>query len=131
MKKLLTLSIALFLISACSNKHIMVKKTEKYPVKQYITKIAYDTQKDTAKENALKEIKGIFNSLKPGDTYTQARREAVLDSAKVVETWKDKTNNKYYALAVISREQAQKLIEPAYAMIDSKMQNMADNINKE
>jgi|GEM_PF-3584054 hypothetical protein len=131
MKKLLTLSIALLLISACSNKHIMVKKTEKYPAKQYITKVSYDTQKDIAKENALKEIKSIFNGLKPGDTYTDARRQAVLDSAKVVETWKDKTNNKYYALAVIQREQAQKLIEPAYAMIDSKMKTMSDNIEKE
>ena len=63
MKKLLTLSIALFLISACSNKHIMVKKTEKYPVKQYITKVSYHTQKDVAQENALKEIQSIFNGL--------------------------------------------------------------------
>lgn len=131
MKKLLTLSIALLLISACSNKHIMVKKTEKYPVDKYITKISYDTQKDTAKENALKDIKAIFASLNPGDAYTQARRQAILDSAKVVETWKDKANKKYYALAVIDRNQAQKLIEPAYAQIDSKMQTMANNIDNE
>ena len=43
----------------------------------------------------------------------------------------NKTNNKYYALAIIDRQQAQKLIEPAYAMIDSKMQTMANNIDKE
>ena len=108
MKKLLTLSFALFLFSACSNKHILVKNTEKYPADKYITKLAYDTKKDQAKENALKEIKTIFANLKPGDTYTQARRQAILDSAKIVETWKDKTNNKYYALAAIDREQAKK-----------------------
>lgn len=131
MKKLLTLGFALMLISACSGKHILVKKTEKYPADKYITKLAYDQNKDTAKENALKEIKTLFATLPAGDTYTQARRQAILDSAKVVETWKDKTAKRYYALAAIDRTQAQKMIEPAYQQVDSKLQTLSENIEKE
>ena len=131
MKKIFTLSFALVLLGACSSKHIMVKNAEKYPADKYITKIAYDDKKEIAKENALKEIKAIFANLAIGDTYTQARRQAILDSAKVVETWKDKANKKYYALAVIDRQQAQKLIEPAYPQIDLKLQTLANNIEQE
>lgn len=131
MKKLLTLGFALMLISACSGKHILVKKTEKYPADKYITKLAYDQNKDTAKENALKEIKTLFATLPTGDVYTQARRQAILDSAKVVETWKDKTAKRYYALAAIDRTQAQKMIEPAYQQVDSKLQTLSENIEKE
>lgn len=130
MKKLLTLGFALMLISACSGKHILVKKTEKYPADKYITKLAYDQKKDIAKENALKEIKNIFATLPAGDTFTQARRQAILDSAKVVETWKDKTAKRYYALAAIDRTQAKKIIEPSYQQIDSKLQTLSENIEK-
>ena len=131
MKKLLTLSFALLFISACSNKHVLVKNAEKYPADKYITKVAYANKKDQAKEKALKDIKTLFNSLPKGDDYTQARRQAILDSAKIVDTWKDKINKRYYAMAVIDRNQAEKLIEPAYVQIDSKLKNLADNIEKE
>lgn len=131
MKKLLTLSLALFLISACSSKHILVKNTEKYPADKYITKLAYNAKKDLAKEAALADIKQLFSGLSTGDAYSEARRQAILDSAKIVETWKDKKNNKYYALAAIDREQAKKMLEPAYVQIDSKLQSMAQNIEKE
>ena len=131
MKKLLTLGLALVLLGACSSKHVLVKNTEKYPENKYLTELAYDENKDLAKEKALTEVKKIFATLPAGDTYTQARRQAILDSAKVVETWKDKTNKKYYALAAIDRAQAQKMIEPAYTQIDSKMQTLSDNIEKE
>lgn len=131
MKKLLTLGFALLVLGACSSKHIMVKNAEKYPAEKYITKVAYGQTKDEAKANVLKDIKNLFVSLPQGDTYTQARRQAILNSAKVVETWKDKPSKKYYALAVIDRHQAQKLIEPSYTQIDSKMQTMANNIEQE
>ena len=125
MKKLLTLSFALLLISACSNKHILVKNAEKYPADKYITKVAYASKKDQAKQQALKDIKTLYASLPEGDTYTQARRQAVLDSAKIVETWKDKINRKYYAMAAIDREQAKKITEPAYTRLDGKRKNRA------
>ncbi|MBQ4493083.1 MAG: hypothetical protein II972_00550 [Elusimicrobiaceae bacterium] len=131
MKKLLTLSFALLLISACSNKHILVKNAEKYPADKYITKVAYASKKDQAKQQALKDIKTLYASLPEGDTYTQARRQAVLDSAKIVETWKDKINRKYYAMAAIDREQAKKITEPAYTRIDGKLKNMAEKIEQE
>ena len=131
MKKLLILSFALILFSACSNKHVMVKNAEKYPADKYITEVAYADTKEQAKENALKEIKTLFASLPAGDTYTQTRRQAILDSAKIVETWKDKTNKKYYAMAAIEREQAQKLIEPSYTQIDSKMATLSGKIEQE
>lgn len=131
MKKLLTLSFALLLISACSNKHILVKNAEKYPADKYITKVAYAEKKDQAKENALKDIKTLYASLPRGDSYTEARRQAVLDSAKIVETWKDKINKRYYAMAAIDREQAKKITEPAYAQIDGKLKNMANKIEQE
>lgn len=131
MKKLLTLGFALLLISACSNKHILVKNSEKYPADKYITKVAYADKKDQAKENALKDIKTLYSSLPKGDAYTEARRQAVLDSAKIVETWKDKINKRYYAMAAIDREQAKKITEPAYAQIDGKLKNMSQKIDKE
>ena len=131
MKKLLTLSFALLLISACSSKHILVKNTEKYPADKYITKLAYAENKATAKEKALTEAKQLFAALPAGDSYTQARRQAILDSAKIVENWKDKANKRYYALAAIERSSAQKIIEPAYTQVDSKMQTLAASIEQE
>lgn len=131
-KKLLFVLPLLAVICACSHKNVLRENLKEYPYEKYLSKVASADTKKEAKNAALAEIKTIFDAL-PSDKENQARRENILSLAKIAKTWKVKQdgNKRYYAMAVLERQQALEALQPYYTGIDAKIENLTKKLNEE
>lgn len=135
MKKLIRLLVVLPVLALCAcsgNKNILRENSKAYPYEKYLSKVASAATKDEAKEAALAELKGIFSAL-PSDPASEARRDNLLSSAKVVKTWKIKKDGtkRFYALAVLERKPALEALQTYYVGYDVKIDNLTKKLNEE
>jgi hypothetical protein len=131
MKNFFILALSAFVFAACAgNRNILNEKMSKYPADRYITKIASAQDKKAAKENAVNELKKLFDGL---DNYldSEVRRESISSKVYGAQWWKDKASGKYYAIAVLERGPAQLTLQPFYASIDAKLANIQNRILSE
>ncbi len=129
MKKTAIIMLGLLLTAGCaSTKNNLNARMEKYPVEEYITKVAVSPVKDTAKHNAAQGLKTLFDIV-PSSKDSDIRRETILSKVAVKEWWKDKDTGKYYAIAVLERKPAQQIIMPYYKPIDGKLDAVSARIN--
>ncbi len=131
MKRYLSLLVITLIAVGCgsANKNTLAARSAKYPVGKYITKAAVADDKNTAKQNAVDELKKLFDGLEPSKD-SDVRRQAVLSQIYAAEWWKDKNTKKYYALAVLERQPAQDAITPYYTPIDSQLGAISALVSK-
>jgi len=131
MKKLYTLLACAVLFAACAgNKNVLNERMNKYPADRFITKIAVGADRNAAQSAALADLKAIFDNV-PLTQGSEIRREAILARAKVVQWWRDRSTNRFYAIAALEREGAQATMRPFYATIDGRLEALAQRINDE
>lgn len=132
MKRFLLPLLCCALMAACtiSDKNLLSDKMAKYPADQFITKISSDKDKKIAKNTALAELKTLFNSL-PQYDGSALRRETILSNARTVQWWKDKSTDKYYAIAALERKPALDILAAYYPPIDNSLSGLQSKITGE
>ncbi len=136
MKKLIKLLVVLpvlALFCACSgNKNVFWENMKAYPSDKYFSKVASASSKDAAKAAALSELKGIFSNL-PTDEESTVRRENLLASARIADTWtiKKDGNKRYYALAVLERQPALEALKVSYVGYDAQITDLTAKLNNQ
>jgi hypothetical protein len=130
MKKSFALICACALCACASIKNTLGYRMSKYPAEQYIVKTASLPDKEQTKTSAKGALRGLFDQLPPCEG-SDVRREAVLSAARLAQWWKDGFSNKYYAIAVLERAPAQRILQPYYASLDARLAALTDELYKE
>jgi len=131
MKKLSVLFACAVLFAACAgNKNILNERMSKYPAEKYITRIAAAPTKAAARAAALEDLKKLFDGV-PLSEGSEIRRQSILARASVVQWWRDKATDRFYAIAALERAGAQTTMRPFYASIDARLEAIVQRMDGE
>lgn len=128
MKKLLLIVLASVGVCACSglNKNTVSYKTAKYNTAKYYVVAGEGMTKEEASQNALTNMRREMVQNAP-DAADQGVVPDLMANASVDKVWRDKdaSSKHYYALAVLPRANARKVLEPLLKQADLKLAGLA------
>lgn len=128
MKKLIALAAAVLGLSACTslNKNTVSYQTSKYDTSKYYVVAGDGITKDAASQGALDAMRRALVQNAP-DLAQDAALTDLMANANVDKVWRDKSSQTkhYYALAVMSRKNAGKILEPELDKLDSQLAGLA------
>lgn len=129
MKKIITLFVAVLGLSACTslNKNTVSYQASKYDAEKYYVVAGEGNSKVTASKNALAMMRNDLLRNAPG-LADDALLGDLLANAKTDKVWRDKSSatKHYYALAVLSRKNAHKILAPEMDQLDDKLAGQAE-----
>lgn len=127
MKKLLALVFALSMLGACSgmNKNTVSYRLSKTEGEKYLTALGTGESKAEAEKNARAEMKRLLTNNPVGDTPLVAD---LYNQAVIKEAWTDKKEKKYYAIAAVDRNNAQKLLVSKIQGLDGQIDGAAKKL---
>ena len=128
MKKIIAGLMTVLALSACTslNKNTVSYQTSKYDPAKYYVVAGEGNSKETASENALENMRqAIVNNA--ADLKDDRLLTDLMANAEVDKVWRDKTvqNEHFYALAVISRSNAHKILAPQMDTLDAQLAGLA------
>lgn len=127
MKKIFLLVCALGLCACAGmNKNTVSYKTNQYNSAKYYVVAGEGMTEAEASQNALDNMRREISQNAP-DAEAQGVLTDLMANAQVDKTWRDKdTSGKhYYALAVLSRDKAQRVLEPVLTQLDGMISGLA------
>lgn len=128
MKKLLLTVLAAVGVCACSglNKNTVSYQTAKYDTAKYYVVAGEGMTKDEASQNALENMRRELVQNAP-DAANQGVVTDLMANASVDKVWRDAdvAVKHYYALAVLPRANARKVLEPLLKQADVKLAGLA------
>ncbi len=129
MKKIIVLFVAVLGLSACTtlNKNTVSYQTSKYDAAKYYVVPGEGTSKAAASKQALEMMRRDLLTHAPG-LQEESLLEDLLANAKVEKVWRDKSvkSKHYYALAVLSRKNAHKILAPGMDALDVQLAGLAE-----
>ncbi len=127
MKKLLLIGAATLFMGACTglNKNTVAYNTAKYDPAKYYVVAGEGSSKEQASQNSLDNLKRDLAQNAP-DADEQGVLTDLVANASVDRVWQDKDakNKHYYALAVLLRKNAQKILEPQMDQADAQLEGL-------
>jgi LPP20 lipoprotein len=155
----LIFTVSVFCLQGCfGNKKPkwITYRDKEYTKAEYIMGVGESYSMDLAKKYAVAEIAKVFSSevMSSASFYesetdsstsedTQAtassqnasqrvntKTDKVIEGAQIAESWFDKENNRYYALAVLNREKASAKLKEQIASMDEKISWFESEIPK-
>lgn len=128
MKKLLLIGAATLFMGACTglNKNTVAYHTAKYDTAKYYVVAGEGASKEQASQNALDNLSRDLAQNAPA-ANEQGILTDLVANASVDKVWRDKDagNKHFYALAVLSRKNAQKVLEPQMDQADAQLEGLA------
>ena len=128
MKKIITLVGIVLCLSACTslNKNTVSYQTSKYDTSKYYVVSGDGADKESASQNALAAMHRALMQNAP-DIANDGILTDLMANAKVDKIWRDKDsqNKHYYALAVMSRKNAGKILTPQMDQLDNQLAGLA------
>lgn len=128
MKKLLFIALAAAGMCACSglNKNTVSYQTAKYDSAKYYVVAGEGMTKEEASQNALTNMRREMVQNAP-DAADQGVVPDLMANASVDKVWRDAdaSSKHYYALAVLPRANARKVLEPLLKQADLKLAGLA------
>ena len=132
MKKIIVLFVAALGLSACTslNKNTVSYQASKYDAEKYYVVAGEGNNKDAASKKALAMMRQDLLHNVPG-LADEALLGDLLANAKTDKVWRDKSVHAkhYYALAVLSRKNAHKMLAPEMDQLDVKLAGMAEQFS--
>lgn len=127
MKKLIVCFCAALALSACTtlNKNTVSYQSSKYDSAKYYVVSGDGKTKDAASKNALENMRTALIQNTP-DLAREGVLTDLMANAKVEKVWKDKSlkQTHYLALAVLSRENAHKILAQEMDKIDAQLSGL-------
>ncbi|OHB24917.1 MAG: hypothetical protein A2X84_04025 [Desulfuromonadaceae bacterium GWC2_58_13] len=107
------LSLPLVLVFGCTmeSPDWIRGQSSAYPASEYLTAVGLGSARDLAEEEARQKLQARLHRQSEMD-----RSEA--EGGRIAEVWHDREADAYYALAVIDRQSAGKLLSAALAALD-------------
>ena len=127
MKKIFLLVCALGLCACAGmNKNTVSYKTNQYNSAKYYVVAGEGMTETEASQNALDNMRREIMQNAP-DAEAQGVLTDLMANAEVDKVWRDKDSGSkhYYALAVLSRENAQRVLEPVLKQLDGMLAGLA------
>ncbi|WP_428897014.1 hypothetical protein Dip518_000799 [Parelusimicrobium proximum] len=130
MKKIFALLCAVIILSACStlNKNTLSYRMSKVEGEKYLSALGSGSTKDAAKTNAKEEMRKMLTSTNAGSMPIVAD---LYNQAFIKDSWKEKNQKKYYAIAVVERKVAKGLLENNFMTLDNQISGLAKNFELE
>ncbi len=132
MKKIIVLFTAVLGLSACTslNKNTVSYQTSKYDAAKYYVVAGEGASKAAASENALEMMRRDLLKNAPG-LENESLLTDLLANAKTDKVWRDKSirAKHYYALAVLSRKNAHKILAPGMDQLDTQLAGLAEQFS--
>ena len=129
MKKLSVLLACVLSVSACTslNKNTVSYQASKYEADKYYVVAGEGNTKAAASQHALDMMRRDLLQNAPG-LEGEALLGDLLANAKADKVWRDKSSKTkhYYALAVLSRKNAHKILAPEMDQTDAKLAGLAE-----
>lgn len=129
MKKIIMLFTAVLCLSACTslNKNTVSYQVSKYDSDKYYVIAGEGNTKAAASQNALDMMRRDLLQNAPG-MAEDALLDDLLANAKADKVWRDKSSRTkhYYALAVLLRKNAHKILSPEMDQLDAKLAGLAE-----
>ncbi|WP_428074331.1 hypothetical protein [Candidatus Avelusimicrobium luingense] len=127
MKKLIGCLCAVLALSACTtlNKNTVSYQASKYDSAKYYVVSGDGKTKDAASKDALENMRAALVQNAPDLAQDKILTDLVAN-AKVEKVWKDKSikQSHYLALAVLSRENAHKILSQEMDKIDAQLSGL-------
>ncbi|MBO7191615.1 MAG: hypothetical protein J6V32_05930 [Elusimicrobiaceae bacterium] len=128
MKKIIAGLSAVVVLCACTslNKNTVSYQISKYDASKYYVVAGEGESKDAASQNALAAMRQALVNNAP-DLEKDAILTDLMANAKVDKVWRDAdvSNKHFFALAVLSRANAQKILAPRMDQLDAKLAGLA------
>ena len=128
MKKIIVLLTAVLSLTACTslNKNTVSYQTSKYDTNKYYIVAGDGLTKDAAAQSALDAMRRALVQNAP-DLAQDDILTDLMSNAKVDKVWRDKSasSKHYYALAVLQRKNACKILEPELNKLDAQLAGLA------
>ena len=128
MKKIIVLFVSVLGLGACTslNKNTVSYQTAKYDGAKYYVVAGEGTSKAAASQNALEMMRRDLVANVPG-LESESLLTDLLANANVGKVWRDKSvrAKHYYALAVLSRQNAHKILAPGMDRLDALLAGLA------
>jgi hypothetical protein len=128
MKKIFLLVCTLGLCACAGmNKNTVSYKTNQYNSAKYYVVAGEGMTQAEASQNALDNMRREIAQNAP-DAEAQGILTDLMANAEVDKAWRDKdaSGKHYYALAVLSREKAQRVLEPILKQLDGMIAGLAN-----
>ena len=127
MKKIVLCAAALFL-GACAgmNKNTVNYQMNEYDAAKYYVVAGEGMSKEEASQNALENMRREMVQQAPA-AANQGVVTDLMANAEVEKTWRDQdfSGKHYYALAVLPRAKARKVLSPLLDQEDAKLEGLA------
>ena len=128
MKKIIVGLSAVLTLCACAglNKNTVSYQTSKYDASKYFVVSGEGTSKEDASNRALRAMHQALV-----DSSLALAKDGIISdlmaNVKVDKVWQDKSSDQkhFFALAVLSRTNAQKILTPRLDQLDSKLAGLA------
>lgn len=128
MKKTVVFFAAVLGLSACTslNKNTVSYQTSKYDTVKYYVVAGEGSSKAAASKNALEMMQRDLLKNAPG-LENNGLLADLLANANTEKIWRDKDarTKHYYALAVLSRKNAHKILAPEMDQLDAQLEGLA------
>lgn len=128
MKKITMCLAAVLMLSACTslNKNTVSYQTSKYDAAKYYVVAGEGDTKDAASQSALDNMRHALIKNAPEIEKDRILTD-LMANAKTDKIWRDKSAEKkhYFALAVLSRNNAMKILAPEMNQLDGKLGALA------
>ena len=133
MKKIIVLGSVLGLLCACAG---MNKNTVSYQMSKYDQHIYYVVSGEgpTKEEASVAALDHMRKNLRQNVVEAENLPEVndLISNAKIAKVWKDKSNKSaknYFALAVLKRENAEKILQRPINELDLRLYSLAEKLN--
>lgn len=131
MKKIIVLAAASFLLGACGtmNKNTVSYQMSKIDASKYYVVAGDGANKKASAQKALDNMKKELSQHTPQDA--QEVLADLIANATVKKTWRDTDSvaKHYYSLAVLSRENAHKILTPRLNQTDAQLGGLAQQFS--
>ena len=130
MKKIILLAIVVLGLGACTslNKNTVSYQTSKYDAQKYYVVAGEGPTRSEASKQALANMRSELVTHVPGLAQDDILTD-LLANAKVEKVWRDKSVSgkpkRFYALAVLLRKNAHKILTPQMDELDTKLAGLA------
>lgn len=128
MKKIIVCLSAVLMLSACTslNKNTVSYQTSKYDAAKYYVVAGEGDTKDAASQKALDNMRQALIKNAP-DMEKDRLLNDLMANANVDKVWRDKSTEQkhYFALAVLSRNNAMRILAPEMNQLDGKLGALA------
>ena len=128
MKKIAVIISTVLALCACAslNKNTVSYQMSKYDTSKYYVVAGEGETKQAASDNALAAMRQALVKNAP-DLEKDAILTDLMANAKVDKVWRDadSANKHFFALAVLSRANAQKILAPQMDQLDAKLAGLA------